>query len=80
MKVKNIVQVVWKYTAKDWKEKNEYLTVGVLLIKDDWQMSIHLKCNPRLDLSDWWLNVYSQKKKEKTIDDIGWDVDDDLPF
>lgn len=80
MQFKNIVQTTGTYTNKQGEEKRSYLRVWKLIIKDDGQMSIKLDCNPRLDLSDWRLNIYDEKKKSSTVDDIGWDVDGDLPF
>lgn len=72
-KVRNIVAVVWEY-EKNGETKKEYLTVGKLIEKDDWKLSVKIDCVPVW--WNWWANVYDRDKKDNSSNN-DWD---DNPF
>jgi len=77
MAIKNIVAVTGKY-KKDWVEKNQYTTIGKLIEKDDWNVSVKIDTIPVN--RDWRANVYEKTEKATTSKKQDNDEEDDLPF
>lgn len=85
----NAVAIVGKY-QKDGREKNKYMTCGVLLENEDGHQAVALKCIPfREDGSIAnWLSIYRDEDRKETAalpaesvpEQGGDEFSDDIPF